>query len=206
MKKYSDLTEYISYYIYSQKDEKVEVRCGINQDRALEAYKRLSPDFIIEGGDSFDANSPWRFDIALDCIRNLSPREIDLLMTNLQVSSYHLGYAMYIRNAYINCANLHNVGSSDSESSEIMRIILTILHPYYDYQNPALCSYFEHPTYNHLLSNYGKDVPELFEISAKNFSSPANTKTIYEEFEYLTAAIKNELGEEIFADYKLKQF
>lgn len=65
------------------------------KDKSLEA-KSLYEEIIEKYFK--DENSIWCFDIALDCISSMSGEDLSYISKHPQVTEYHFGYGMWIRN------------------------------------------------------------------------------------------------------------
>ena len=90
-----------------------------------------------------DENSIWCFDIALDCISNMSGEDLSYISKHPQVTEYHFGYGMWIRNKYIHCSKRDDFMMADDISGEVLRDIFAIVIPYYDFNNRGLVGYLE---------------------------------------------------------------
>ena len=110
-----------------------------------------------------DENSIWCFDIALDCISNMSGEDLSYISKHPQVTEYHFGYGMWIRNNYIHCSKRDDFMMADDISGEVLRDIFAIVIPYYDFNNRGLVGYLEDYRYPDLKEDYEEEYPDVFD-------------------------------------------
>ena len=179
------LLEYINYYQYSKNDEEIKILPSPYEEDARKQYEtalravgsRLSrgseeaDELIFLGGDS----SKWHLDVAIDCVRQMDENDRTYVANHLHTTDYHFGYAMGIRNEYIHPAKKHHSFMADNDSTEIMKVIFSILHRGYSFRNPVCTKYFEDFEYSLLLHKYGEANKELFTaIEDRIFSREEN--------------------------------
>ena len=121
MKDMQRLLNYIDYYIYSFASERICIAEGTAHDAAQEIYSHIIRSQQLQGDEV------WAFDIALDCIREMSELERAILSKEGTLSPHHFGYGLRIRNKYLYPAKCHVLQSADEQSEQVMRVILTIL-------------------------------------------------------------------------------
>ena len=140
-----------------QKEEKLVF---LLKDESLEA-KSLYEEIIEKYFK--DENSIWCFDIALDCISNMSGEDLSYISKHPQVTEYHFGYGMWIRNKYIHCLKRDDFMMADDISGEVLRDIFAIVIPYYDFNNRGLVGYLEDYCYTDLKEYYEEEYPDVFD-------------------------------------------
>jgi len=166
------LLEYINYYKYSKEDEEIKIIPSPYEEEAKKQYETAlravgsslrhgtedDDELFFFGGDS----RKWHLDVAIDCVRQMDENDRTYVADNLQTTNYHFGYAMGIRNEYIYPAKKHHTFMADNDSTEIMKVIFSILHRGYSFSNPVCTKYFESFEYSLLLHKYGETDKELF--------------------------------------------
>ena len=115
------LFKYKSYYVYDFELENIQVAEGEDHDAAQELYDQLAKDCV-----SYEVNQ-WAFDIALDCISNMTDKECASIREQCEITDYHFGYGMHIRNKYVYPSKLHFYGMADLISSSVETFIYAIL-------------------------------------------------------------------------------
>ena len=140
-----------------QKEEKLVF---LLKDESLEA-KSLYEEIIEKYFK--DENSIWCFDIALDCISNVSGEDLSYISKHPQVTEYHFGYGMWIRNKYIHCSKRDDFMMADDISGEVLRDIFAIVIPNYDFNNRGLVGYLEDYRYPDLKEDYEEEYPDVFD-------------------------------------------
>lgn len=113
------LLEYKSYYVYDFKDEAILVEDGDDQGAAYDVYAKTAKQLGYE--------DKWAFDIALDCIRNFTDQEIEDIKKQGEITDYHFGYGMYVRNKYVHKAKMHFAPMADYISSQVEKFIYAVL-------------------------------------------------------------------------------
>ena len=126
MKEWNAFVDYIDFYIYNKETEEVVISDSPEAEKARELYNRFIEKYDLNGHPA-----KWNFDIALDCIRNLKEEDRAYLRENCEVDFF--GYGLYIRNKYIHCAKLHRYFFADSQCSQVLSFIYTIMHYEYNY-------------------------------------------------------------------------
>ena len=140
-----------------QKEEKLVF---LLKDESLESkslYEKIIEKYFK------DENSIWCFDIALDCISNMSGEDLSYISKHPQVTEYHFGYGMWIRNKYIHCSKRDDFMMADDISGEVLRDIFAIVIPYYDFNNRGLVGYLEDYRYPDLKEDYEEEYPDVFD-------------------------------------------
>ena len=125
MKEWNILVDYIDFYIYDKDSETVIISDSPETGKAKEVYESFLEKYNIKNNRTLK----WSFDIALDCIRNLKEEDRAYLRENCEVDFF--GYGLYIRNKYIHCSKLHRSFFADSQCSQVLSFIYTIMH--YEY-------------------------------------------------------------------------
>jgi hypothetical protein len=125
MKEWNVLVDYIDFYIYDHNTETIVINDLPESEKAREIYESFMDKYDIKNKYSLK----WSFDIALDCIRNLKEEDRAYLRENCEVDFF--GYGLYIRNKYIHCSKLHRYFCTDSQCSQVLSFIYTIMH--YEY-------------------------------------------------------------------------
>ena len=125
MKEWNVLVDYIDFYIYYHDTETIVISDLPKSEKAREIYEHFLYIYDIKN----KYNLKWSFDIALDCIRNLKEEDRAYLRENYEVDFF--GYGLYIRNKYIHCSKLHRYFCADSQCSQVLSFIYTIMH--YEY-------------------------------------------------------------------------
>ncbi|MBQ7319080.1 MAG: hypothetical protein IJW97_02720 [Clostridia bacterium] len=118
MKDMQRLLNYIDYYIYSFASERICIAEGTAHDAAQEIYSH------IIRSQQLQEDEVWAFDIALDCIREMSELERAILSKEGTLSPHHFGYGLRIRNKYLYPAKCHVLQSADEQSEQVLRAIL----------------------------------------------------------------------------------
>ena len=115
------ILKYKSYFVYDFDFEDIQIKEGKNHDAAQELYDRLTKDCVSD-----DANK-WAFDIALDCIRNMTKEECASIREQGEIADYHFGLGMHVRNKYVYPSKSHFYGMADDVSSDVEKFIYVIL-------------------------------------------------------------------------------
>ena len=113
------LLQYISYYVYDFESEAILVADGDEQATAYDLYAKAAKKL-----EYFDK---WAFDIALDCVRNFTDKEIEDIKKQGKIADYHFGYGMYVRNKYVHKSKKHLYPMADDISSFVERFIYAII-------------------------------------------------------------------------------
>ena len=116
-----NLLKYKSYYVYDFEFEDIQVAEGDGHDEAQALYDRMTKDCVSD-----DANK-WAFDIALDCIRNMTKEECASIREQGEIADYHFGLGMHVRNKYVYPSKSHFYGMADDVSSDVENFIYAIL-------------------------------------------------------------------------------
>ena len=115
--------EYRSYYEYDFEQEAIYVAKGDESSKAYDLYKQMVMELCPEIEDK------WAFDIALDCVRNMTDEDCSLIKEKGEIPMYHFGYGMYVRNRYIHPSKKHTYFMADDVSSTVADYIYAILLP-----------------------------------------------------------------------------
>jgi hypothetical protein len=115
------ILKYRSYYVYDFDFEDIQVAEGDGHDEAQALYDRMTKDCVANDGDK------WAFDIALDCIRNMTNEECALIRAHGEIADFHFGYGMHVRNKYVHPSKSHFYGMADNVSSDVEKFIYAIL-------------------------------------------------------------------------------
>ena len=123
MKEWNILVDHIDCYVYDKDKESIIFNDSSESETAHTIYNKFIEKYNIND------TLKWSFDIALDCIRNLKEEDRQYLRENCEVDFF--GYGLYIRNRYIHCSRLHRYFCADSQCSQVLSFIYTIMH--YEY-------------------------------------------------------------------------
>lgn len=93
----------------------------------------------------------------------MSGEDLSYISKHPQVTEYHFGYGMWIRNKYIHHSKKHEFMMADDISSEVLRDIFAIVMPYYDFNNRGLVGYLEDYRYPDLKEDYEEEYPDVFD-------------------------------------------
>ena len=93
----------------------------------------------------------------------MSGEDLNYISKHPQVTEYHFGYGMWIRNNYIHCSKRHDFMMADDISSEVLRDIFAIVMPNYDFNNRGLVGYLEDYRYPDLKEDYEEEYPDVFD-------------------------------------------
>lgn len=115
------ILKYRSYYVYDFEFEDIQVAEGNDHDAAQALYEKMTKDCVT------DAEDKWAFDIALDCIRNMTNEECERIREQGEIADYHFGYGMHVRNKYVYPSKSHFVVMADDVSSTVEEFIYAIL-------------------------------------------------------------------------------
>ena len=124
-KDFNSLFKYKSYYEYDFESETIQVAEGDAHEAAQELYAQITKDCLTHEDDK------WAFDIALDCVRNMTDEDCSLIKEKGEIPMYHFGYGMYVRNRYIHPSVVHRhlMFIADDLSSTVEDYIYAILLP-----------------------------------------------------------------------------
>jgi len=138
VKELKNLLDYIDYYVYSFEDEEVIIKNGPDAEKALEEYNKGLVSMGLENF-SYDINNnkyarlfKWVYDVAIDCVRNMSFDDKLYISTHLDTSIHHLDYALEIRNTYIHRSKKHKRFYADGVSTCVMKMIFSIISTEYN--------------------------------------------------------------------------
>ena len=93
----------------------------------------------------------------------MSGEDLSYISKHPQVTEYHFGYGMWIRNKYIHCSKRDDFMMADDISGEVLRDIFAIVIPYYDFNNRGLVGYLEDYRYPDLKEDYEEEYPDVFD-------------------------------------------
>lgn len=198
MKTANQLLKYIDYYVYEPKREKVLIVLDDNAEDAKNLYNDIY-NYLKRNLDD-NENLKWHFDIALDCIRQMSTDDRKYIKNNPFTVMYHFGYGMYIRNQYIYSSKNHDYFMADDESGVIIEIIFTILHPHYDLTNELLTDYYQCFDYKDLYDLYYEEYSETFTMIEESLADNKLESNGIKPIDFLKEKLKTLLGKEKFID------
>ena len=115
------ILKYRSYYEYDFKHEAIYVAEGDESSKAYRLYREMVMERCPEIEDK------WALDIALDCVRNFTDEECEIIKKQGKIANYHFGYGLYVRNHYIHPSKAHFYGMADDVSSAVEDFIYAIL-------------------------------------------------------------------------------
>ena len=197
------LLEYINYYQYSKEDEEIKIIPSPYEEEAKKQYetalraigsglrRRTEDDeLFLFGGDS----RKWHLDVAIDCVRQMDENDRTYVANHLQTTDYHFGYAMGIRNEYIHPAKKHHSFMADNDSTEIMKVIFSILHKGYSYRNPVCTKFFESFEYGRLSHKYGESAKDLFAAVENRIFSEEDNLTAEDALNQLKESLTKKYG------------
>lgn len=195
---------YINYYQYSTEDEEIKILPSPYEEEAKKQYEtalraigsRLrrrreeDDELTFFGGDS----RKWHLDVAIDCVRQMDENDRTYVANHLQTTDYHFGYAMGIRNEYIYPAKKHHSFMADNDSTEIMKVIFSILHRGYSFRNPVCTKYFEDFEYSRLFHKYGEAAKDIFAAVENRIFNEEENLTADDALEQLKESLSKKLG------------
>lgn len=173
MKEWFCLLEHIDSYVYDHDSEELI----IEDTEARQIYDRIIIEYHLAPEKYYFNSIKWEFDIALDCVRQLSQEKRDFINDNFTGVFYHDGYLMYVRNHYIHCAKKHEVLMPDDCSSQIFSFIRSIIHPYYDFRNHTLSALLHDEEFEKLCKTYRDRYGELIRVTIENAALPGYSLT-----------------------------
>ena len=115
------ILKYRSYYVYDFEFEDIQVAEGEDHDAAQELYERMLKDCVANDDDK------WRFDIALDCVRNFTEADCANIREQGEIPFFHFGYGVTVRNKYVYPSQKHTYLMADNVSSDVENYIYAIL-------------------------------------------------------------------------------
>jgi hypothetical protein len=98
-------------------------------------------------------------EVANDCIANMKEQNREYLIDNPYATDYHFSYCLYIRNHYIYNKDFSDVDfyvEPDQLSSQIIRMIFSLLIPEYIYDDPFTERIFDNKKYITIRKEYKK--------------------------------------------------
>ena len=189
MKEWQKLLNYIDSYIYITDKEEISI---VYNEKAPEA-SRVYQHFLKEAGES-----KWEFDIALDCVRQMDEESRKMILEHLNYYEHHFGVGMVIRNHYIHPTARYDSFEAENISGEVFRIILTILHPYYDFRNRLLVSVLEDLDFGRIKELYQEEFGDVIEEKLMDFAKEPGGRSCEEALEELKEALRKASGKEFF--------
>lgn len=91
-----------------------------------------------ENLNTYKSEREFITEVAKDCVKNLSEKDTEYFIENPCATTYHHSYGMYIRNHYIYNQDFTEApffAEPDHLSSEIIKMIFSMLLPEYDYDD-----------------------------------------------------------------------
>ena len=161
MKEFNQLLEYRNYYEYSFDCEAVRVLDGEFHDEATKLYSHFIKDYFMKDTDK------WAFDIALDCIKNFTDEECNIIKEQEEIFDYHLGYGMYVRNRYVHSSKFHSYLMAESVSGRVAGYIYTILLPIYNCLSEEYMKLIGDYDFDDIKKQYGDRQPIIKEMEEK---------------------------------------
>lgn len=189
MTEWQELLNYIDNYVYVPDKEEIGI---VYNEKAAEA-DRVYRHFLKEVGER-----KWEFDIALDCIRQMNEESRELILDHLNYIEHHFGVGLVIRNHYIRSSNKHGYFDADNESGVIFRIVLTILHPYYDFRNELLVSVIEDHDFDRIKKLYQEDFGNVIDQKLMEVAKAPEEKNCEEVLEELRTELRKVSGKDFF--------
>lgn len=189
MIEWNKLLDYIDNYIYVTDKEEISIVYNEQASEADQVYQY----FLKEVGEQ-----KWEFDIALDCIRQMNEESRKFLLAHMDYTEHHFGLGMFIRNHYIHSSNKHGNFEADSESSVVFGIILTILHPYYDFRNKLLVSIIEDYDFGRIEKLYREDFGNVIDEKLMGIAKETGEKNCEEVLEELRGELRDLSGKDFF--------
>ena len=189
MKEWQKLLDYIDSYIYVTDKEEISI---VYNEKASEA-SRVYQHFLKEAGEN-----KWEFDIALDCVRQMDEASREMILKQLNYYQHHFGVGMVIRNHYVHPSVRHGYFEAENISGTAFRIILTILHPYYDFRNGLLVSVLEDLDFDSIKELYQEEFGDVIEKKLMDFAKEPGGRSCEEALEELGEALREASGKEFF--------
>lgn len=187
MVEWQKLLDYIDNYIYVADKEEINIVYNEQASKADGVYQH----FLKEVGDH-----KWEFDIALDCIRQMDEESRKLILDHMNYTEHHFGLGRLIRNHYIHSSNKHGYFDADYKSSVVFGIILTILHPYYDFRNELLVSVIEDYDFGRIKKLYQEDFGNVIEEKLMDIAKEPGEKSCEEVLEELRGELRQLSGKD----------
>lgn len=189
MKEWQKLLDYIDSYIYVTDKEEISI---VYNEKASEA-SRVYQHFLKEAGEN-----KWEFDIALDCVRQMDEASREMILKQLNYYQHHFGVGMVIRNHYVHPSVRHGYFEAENISGTAFGIILTILHPYYDFRNGLLVSVLEDLDFDSIKELYQEEFGDVIEEKLMDFAKEPGGRSCEEALEELGEALREASGKEFF--------
>ena len=115
------LIQYRSYFEYDFESEAILVADGDEHAEAYNLYAQVTKDTFADEKDK------WAFDIALDCVRNMTDEDVECIKKDGEIPNFHFGYGMHVRNKYVHPSKSHTYFEVDDISSSVEKFIYTVL-------------------------------------------------------------------------------
>lgn len=143
MKQWHGLLKHIDCYSYDQENEEIVVKHSPRAINALAVYQKILKDYSLDKNDALK----WSFDIALNCVREMTEEDRERYKHNLEIDFWGLG--LFIRNNYIRPSKRYRGRfEADNQCTVILELMRTILHISYncfseDIELPTLSNFVQ---------------------------------------------------------------
>ena len=121
-----------------------------------------------------------------------------MILDHLNYTEHHFGLGMLIRNHYIHSSNKHGYFDADNESGVVFGIILTVLHPYYDFRNKLLVSVIEDHDFGRIKRLYQEDFGNVIDQKLMEIAKDPGEKSCEEVLEELRTELREVSGKDFF--------
>lgn len=198
-----NIIKYIDSFIYDYKNEKIIIlpSSNNNAEKYYNHFKKLLSKCYGK-----DNNSKWYLDIALECLRCLDKNELEIFVKEPILDNYYYGFGMHMRNQYIHSSKLHEIDDADYISDQVLRVIFTLTHPYYDLRNDCWDYLFNNHYYSILQELYYEKCFNVFDNIMKSFIGKDKYELGAEPINLLKDALKIAVGEFGFLDIVISKF
>lgn len=192
MKEWNELLEYIDEYVYMQEDEEIVIRYSAKAENAKRVYEK---GLKLAGKEKYEK---WLYDIALDCVRRLSQKDIEYVKKHLYSNEYHSGYSMEIRNMYVHPAKKHYYFLADHVSTSVMKRIFSLVSPFYDFRNKRCVNFFEDSDVDQLMELYGDSCGGIIDEFIREVTGKSIAEETVDDIGRFKTKLREALGQEEF--------
>lgn len=193
MKEFNQLLKFREYYEYDFDCEAIRIVSGESHDVAKSLYSHFVKDYFMKDEDK------WAFDIALDCIKNFTDDECNIIKKQEEIFDYHFGYGMYVRNHYVHPSQFHSYFMADTVSGRVAAYIYTILLPTYNCLSEEFMRFVADFDYDDIKMQYGNSQPIIKEMEEK-LANWEKGLTAKDAMKIVKSTIRNNLGPDGFKD------
>ena len=134
----------------------------------------------------------------------MSGEDLSYISKHPQVTEYHFGYGMWIRNKYIHCSKRDDFMMADDISGEVLRDIFAIVIPNYDFNNRGLVGYLEDYRYPDLKEDYEEEYTDVFDSVLSYAIDEGNNLSGEDMMHLLKTALLKRTGMEYYGYILIK--